>query len=370
MRRSSVCVSLVLALLVACGGDDDGDDDAGSDGAGDDGDADASTSAGPDAGAGGDGDAGVACARDILAGLDLGAPDRMIADDASLYVAAYTEEEHRLWRIRREDGEAERIATFAEIHRAASLASDADSLYFSGVVLPEATPVPPENGLFRVPKDGAGPPEPISTDTADGLAVDETHIYWLTRDSILGFAIKRRAKSGGKEELLVQGDESGLGPHMALLGEHVYWDEGIELRRVPTTGGPGELFGYLDPEGPPGSCSTCLNELVAGEDGRLYWFETTSEATLFHRTGPDVFEPELLVTDGLYSAISVPFFVFDGQLYWSSPDAGIRRAPAAGGDSVRVKDRNAPAFVPTSAGLYTVNWLDVVRLMPLEGCPE
>ena len=351
-------------LLVACGGDDDG---PGS------GDVDASSSgdAAPGGDAGGDGDSGVACGRELATGLDLGAPDHMLADETHLYLAAYTKDEHRLWRIDRESGETELLAALPEIYRSDSLALDGDFVYLSGSPLAEPTPQPPAIGLFRVSRSG-GEPERISTDNAESLAFDATHVYWLAHDTFQHFVIKRRAKSGGEEEVLVEADtKSSLGPRMTVLGEHVYWDVGVDLLRAPRAGGPSEVFGNLDPEGPPGTCDYCLDQMVAGDDGHLYWLKVASDGTHFYRTRSDVFELEPLVTDTDATAISGDlFYLFDGHLYWATQGPGIRRAPASGGEAAGVKERNAPAFVPTSDGLYTVSWLDVVRLMPLEGCPE
>jgi len=353
-----------LLLVVGCGGGA-GDGDGGN--ATDDaatGAADATGEGGRDAGP----DAGVDCSRELFPAVESGGARAIAVDDARVYAVTGVTGEVHIWDIDPIEGGGELLATLP-LGGAERLVFDDDSLYIAGNYSGY-------EGLFRVAKDGGGEPERVSADPVTRLALDETHVYWMADGPLSGDeqAIKRRAKAGGEEELLVEGEaEIGGDAEMAVLGDHVYWNDDIHLRRKPKAGGTAEVFDYLGPEGARGSCEFCLDEMVAADDGRLYWYDR-ADRTFFYRTGTAAFERELLSADSS-SAVSNdrPIFVLDGQIYWSSWSARyeIGRAPTAGGETTAISTGEyVHVFYPTPAGIYVASLAGQVRLVPLDGCPE
>jgi hypothetical protein len=353
----------LLAALMACGGDpaptDDGSGPVDAAPDEDDGDGAADASA----------DAGASCGRDIRASEDLASASSVLADDTFVYVSTRMEGEQRIWRVRIDDGAAELLAGVTGTDGNRRLLADGDDLYVSGEPV-DAAP----GGIFRVSKTG-GEPERITDDPVRQMAIDETHVYWFT--SALGQtppqAIKRRARSGGDEEILVQG-ESEIGPdaRIAVTGGDLYWNQGAILRRQPAAGGDPEVFGTIeDPDAPNRRCGRCVDAMVVGPDGRLYWYGAGVERTLFYRTELDAYEPELFSADQPFAVYLAHAIAVQGDhIYWATSSGGIGRAPVAGGDAVTVQASGVQAFYPTAAGLYAVSFLGDLRLIPLEGCPD
>ncbi|MEM7137738.1 MAG: hypothetical protein AAF500_14235 [Myxococcota bacterium] len=80
---------------------------------------------------------------------------------------------------------------------------------------------------------------------ASAVAVDATHVYW----NHVGSGTVRKAPRTGGEITTLYDDQSqgsaGGGRSIALDRDHVYFDDGFALRRVPKAGGPPETVGKL-----------------------------------------------------------------------------------------------------------------------------
>jgi hypothetical protein len=362
-RKRHLCLLVAFAALAAACGDADqsaksGDGDAapGSDAASD---MDASLD---------DGGPGASCGRE-LASFEDAFPAAVVVDDTYLYVLDVPLDARpvRIWRVHRERGGAELLTT-VERGRDDIFVGDGNALYVStgGRDLDGSA-------LYRIDTSEPDQLELVAEDSVESVVVDETHVYWSTVNPGPD-AIKRRSKAGGDEETLVQdGDlEDPTNIRLAIVGDQLYWSNGVSLMRTPRAGGSSAVHGMLAAAG----SGTFAERLVAGADDRLYWFSDAEEKQRFrfYRTAADVFERELLVSEPA-EYISSQLFVADDQLYWAIPYAleagqgsGIRRAPAAGGPLVNL-DRSSWPFVPTPAGIYVANY-ERAEIIPLAGCPE
>ena len=360
MRATMRVSAAGMLLLVACGDSGGGDDDGGG------GDIDAAvvdaSGSGPDAG-----DGAADCERTLFDALEQGSSRAIAADETHVYLVTSVTDEASVWRIDRRDGGGELLTTLPlDTFPNGFLLLDDDSLYVSG---PEAG----EGTLYRVAKDGAGEPELITADLVASAALDATHIYWSAAsfDPEPEPAIKRQPIAGGDEEVLVLGaDEIGRGAQIAILGDHLYWNDETNLWRKPVAGGASEVFDHLGPRGPDSTCEFCLDAMVAADDGRLYWFDT-AERTLFYRTGASAFERERISADGTgVASVDSPILIFGEQIYWNA-SGEIGRAPAAGGETSIVPTGGyVGAFLPTPEGFLVAGSLGETRLIPLDGCPE
>jgi hypothetical protein len=369
---------LVLTVLtcLACG------DDAGISDDGSEVDAGGSVDAPPaelDAAIEDDPDASPACGRQLDPGDGRGDPVAAILDDTYFYVADEVPDPSggptdiiRVWRYHRERGEAERIAdelyegTITVGHR---LLVDADSVYVSWDHSSEGG-----GGLLRIPKSGAEETM-VTRDGIDSFAVDETHVFWATTRIGTEFepTIKRRAKAGGDEEILLQTDLS-FDTQLVLAGDDILFnDSGLTLRRMPKAGGAVELVGQLTP-----SCGApCIDALLVADDGLLYWSSgqnSAGERRVF-RSPIDPFERQPIATEPSAILFREELFVVGGGVYWrvssvESATPGIRRVSVEGGEPItlQVPDSFA-AWAPSTGGLYTVSPYNGVWVVP-EDCPE
>lgn len=364
-------MALSLAFLSACGDGDGGEGtevDAGAPGI----DADAPVDADID-----DPDAAPACGRQIDPGDDRGTPRRAVLDETYLYVADDVPPPDdgpnrilRVWRYHRERGEGERLAAVqydaldATNHR---LLIDGDSLYASWDHGDEG------GGLLRVPIAG-GESTMITRDGIDSVAVDETHIYWATTYIGAKFepTIKRRAKAGGDEEILLQTGIS-FGTQLAIVGDNIFFnDDGISLRRMPRSGGAVELVAQLG-----ANCgSPCIDVMVAGDDGFLYWAnENTDNQLGLFRSSLAPSGPVPMATDEDILRYDGHLFLVNGDLYWSlsqssGEEDGIRRVSVQGGPPATVHSGSSlDAWAPSPVGLYIVRRSGGVWVVP-EQCEE
>jgi hypothetical protein len=369
MHRRLV-IFTALACLAACG-DDAADPGAGSevDAGVDDPDAQPSVDSGGD-------DPAPACGREIDPGPEGGNAVAAILDDTYLYVAdeivdpTGTTEVIRVWRYHRERGEGERLAAVAYEgglalnHR---LVVDADSIYVSWDHGEEG------GGLLRIPRSGEDTTM-ITRDGIDSFAVDETHVYWATTHIGVEFepSIKRRAKAGGDEEILLETNLS-FDTQIVLVGDELLFnDDTLFLRRMPKAGGEPAVVGSLTM-----NCgSPCIDALVAAQDGFLYWSsQSTANVRRMFRSPIDGFERVLIATEPPAVLYRDELFVDGGGLYWrvsevEARDAGIRRVPVEGGEAVTVLPAwSAGTWVPSSVGLYIVRPYNGVWVVP-EDCPE
>jgi len=344
-----LCAAL-LAFVAACGGGGGGGSGGGDAGGGPDGGSQLL-----DGGCPGES----VCGRQLFAGVERGDARAMLSDETATYLLTWTIDESSVWRIGDDGGEL--LGTVPDQIVNVRLLMDDDSLYVSG-----------DRGVVRVGKAEPGALEVITGEPAGSVALDSTHVYWFVFDPPdIEPTIKRRAKTGGEVEIVAEGEEVGLQSEIAVLGEHIYWNEDVNLRRKPLAGGASELFGALDSHGAPGACVPCIGRMTAA-DGRLYWFTEGPDGTFFHRTAADAFEPELLVTRSRLSVSPEhPLVVLDDQLYWGPIGGGIEHAPVSGGEPVRVPTGGlAGVFVPSSAGLHVSSLTGIVRALELGGCPE
>jgi hypothetical protein len=370
-RRSLIVTALVLA---ACG------DDAADPGDGSEVDAAvlADAASGPDAGVDDEPDAAPACGRQLDPGDGRGEPVAAILDDTYLYVADEVPDPSggptdiiRVWRYHREQGAGERIA--AELYEGEStlhhrLLVDADSVYASW-----DHGSGDGGGLLRIPKSG-DEETMITRDGIDSFVVDETHVYWATTYIGTEFepTIKRRAKAGGDEEILLQGDVS-YDAQIILVGDEVWFNDDLRLRRIPKEGGVPEFVGQL-----MSNCGTpCVDALIAGDDGFLYWSNSNNiddEMRLF-RSPLDPIEPQPIATEPTTLLHREELFLVGQALYWRvsgalSTEAAIRRLSVEGGEPITLRvPEYFTVWVPSSVGLYIVRPYNGVWVVP-EDCPE
>lgn len=100
-----------------------------------------------------------------------------------------------------------------------------------------------KNSVVKLPLSG-GAPIVLDASPATGVAVNATHVYWASNQSL-----KRVTLDGSSVEVVAP--SAGVG-HLALDATHVYWTSESDgsVRRVPLAGGTPEVLasGQLDPQ--------------------------------------------------------------------------------------------------------------------------
>jgi hypothetical protein len=145
------------------------------------------------------------------------------------------------------------------------LVADREHLYYSSV---PKNPLPePREDIYRLKKSGGKPMLLAERQRAPiVLAQDKTHVYWIS-ESIPGEAgyIRRVPKTGGPVE-----DVTTAGSAYQLLvdGSFLYWmestfDAGYTIKRVPGSGGPGEVLYHGKRQA----------YRMTMDSGHIYWIE-------------------------------------------------------------------------------------------------
>lgn len=145
------------------------------------------------------------------------------------------------------------------------LVADREFLYYSSV---PRNPLPePREDIYRLSKSGGKPILLAERQRAPTvLALDKTRVYWIS-DSIPGKTghIRRVLKTGGKVEDVT---EAGSAYQVLVDGSWLYWmestyDAGYTIKRVPSSGGPGEVVYHGKRQ----------SYQMTMDDGHLYWIE-------------------------------------------------------------------------------------------------
>jgi hypothetical protein len=112
-------------------------------------------------------------------------------------------------------------------------------------------------GVFTLPKAGGTPLLIAASDAPEGIAVDDTSVYWAETGT---GAVMQAPKQGGPPQQLAAPDAWDV----ALDDAFVYWtDQGSSVGRVPKGGGPQETLVKLS-----AGVSTVM---LAVDDTRVYF---------------------------------------------------------------------------------------------------
>ena len=242
---------------------------------------------------------------------------------------------------------------FQRLPRVSMLALDGDAIYF---VTPTSN-LAGVNTLFRLPREGGGPSplvgplndtawqllspvldadrvyfannsgyvasvskhggEPVDTavEIAElhGLAVDETHLYWLEGEPSSS-ELKRVPKAGGAPELLASGFRyAGAIPR--VIGDSVFLTAEHGLFAVPKTGGCPRTVIYheLNNVGP-----------FLFESDQIYYARTFGSDTVFSSgilRMPSTGGTAVELTQGGFRSAPLSLDFFADRIYWSSEAA-------------------------------------------------
>ena len=118
-------------------------------------------------------------------------------------------------------------------------------------------------GVFAWPKAGGAPTQIATSPYADGIAVDDTAVFWIASNGPAAptGAVMRMPKAGGPVQQLVTGLEHPWS--IALDDAFAYWtdEDAGTVGRVPKGGGPKETV-----------ASTSVGVwALAVDDARVYW---------------------------------------------------------------------------------------------------
>jgi hypothetical protein len=297
---------------------------------------------------------GLAALLASLAGC--GPADPLLPDDASAPPAAKADGFCSVWTwwlcptaadagAGAPAGTVRRLASWQE--HPIDVAVDGEDVYFATHAAPGT--------IGRVSTSGRG----LQTLAADedspvALAVDATHVYWLSFGNFEGTsaALRRVERAGGEPETLAAATGH---PHtLALDAAHVYWSDDAGLRRLPKSGGAPEVV-------------AAVRSVVAiALDGtHVYLKEGYGRGAISRipRTGGAL---ERLAEDQGADSLAQ-----DGEaLYWTSAGQVLRLAKAGGGPVALAATRaEAPWNGAVAVDKRHVYWLDTdgVNRVPLAG---
>jgi hypothetical protein len=201
-------------------------------------------------------------------------------------------------------------------------------------------------GIKKVPIDGGGAVQTLSTGSLSGMAydiaTDGTYVYWLTENPLA--VVKKVPVDGGPTETVAppRNPSGHAGARLVLAGEYVYWYEhGWPMRdaimRAPIAGGPAETV------------ASGLAQIVdMAVDGADIFFQ---EANTMKKISVNGGEATILGRAGNGSRIAFDdTYVYWGDYFW------LQRAPKAGGPATTLSLQPAVyALTADNQGLY---WLD------------
>jgi sugar lactone lactonase YvrE len=149
----------------------------------------------------------------------------VVLDDNAIYFSGLiaNDSAYAVFRRERDQNEPRMLATVTE--RVWTLVLDAERVYFPG-----------DTGhVSSVPKLGGEPRDTvIATHRLRGLAVDESHLYWIEGEP-LASDVKRVAKTGGTPQVLASGYR--YVEVVQVVGDDVLFTADHGLFAVPRTGG-------------------------------------------------------------------------------------------------------------------------------------
>jgi hypothetical protein len=178
---------------------------------------------------------------------------------------------------------------------------------------------------------------------AFALVADATHLYWIANDSYIHGRIEIRRYGNGTEEVLATSQfVGGFIGAMTINATHIYYQQGMQLLRMPKAGGALELIAIGLPDASQGGAQIAL------DDTHVYWVGLlgggVSRVPLSGGTREILASP---IDPSSHDLQSAGIALDSDHVYWSQVGFGrIARVRKTGGPVETVVDR---AFALTLA---------------------
>lgn len=192
----------------------------------------------------------------------------------------------------------------------AALAVDAANVYWSACGK--------ETGVYRLPKSGGAPVLIADTSCATSIAVDATHVYWISE------AIKKADKRGGAAQTIV----ASRGSALSINGGSIYWTR-TEATSRTTFRSCADERSVLMKASKEGGALTRMVELsgvapgqIAMDEASIYWANDCANGILrVSKTGTS---PRAVVQDQTTKNIGVD----ETSVYWVTEYEGTIKKKA------------------------------------------
>jgi sugar lactone lactonase YvrE len=183
---------------------------------------------------------------------------------------------------------------------------------------------------------------------ANGVALDDSHVYWTTSFSD-GDAVMRRNKSGG--ELQVLADNQKGASELVLDATHVYWiaNEAGDVMRIAKSGGEAQTLA----QGQVG-----LNGIEVDES-HVYFMTGNGGTDAVVRVGKDGGFATLVAQSSNPWGVAIDA----DYVYWNDPGSSrvVRQAKDGGSlEDLAVDERGAMQIAVDADGIY---WVSISELV-------